>query len=484
MAWKPSLVLLGYIDEQISSKNQQSVGFTVSKVGGIPDWCVAGCEVPSCKRCGRKQSLVVQVYAPLDGGVHHRTLYLFTCVTQECWNRSHSWTCLRSQILDPSATKTTSRPPPSSSVSPYSSSGGGGSGGSGWFEENDDWGGGGNDNDGNGNTAPTNPYQHHRQHLSNTLLSSAPTTTTSTTPPQQQQHSLLDNAANRTGGTNLNNMNNPNTTSTTTTTTTTNVPPNTTPPTIAHVTHSMDTKLSIIEDDANANEAVCGAVGMVGGCEGEGVEASAVIEGPEGDMIAVDTPEQPTTDIPALFQAAAEIDANADVTFVPFFLVSEVEPNEDTAFSEHERELLLSYTHTTGHDLRQEDMAVGGDGQGDGVYEKDIAIHGDVLLHKFKKRISRSPQQVLRYSREEGASPLWLRGVGSGEGGGRCQHCGGPLTFEMQLTPQLLLHLRVTGSPGSAMEFGTVVVFTCAASCWADTDTTRAETLVVQAEVI
>lgn len=38
------------------------------------------------------------------------------------------------------------------------------------------------------------------------------------------------------------------------------------------------------------------------GCEGEGVEATAVIEGPEGDMIAVDTPEQPTTDIPALFQ--------------------------------------------------------------------------------------------------------------------------------------------------------------------------------------
>lgn len=42
-------------------------------------------------------------------------------------------------------------------------------------------------------------------------------------------------------------------------------------------------------------------MGIVG-CEGEGQEASAVIEGPEGDMIAVDTPEQPTTDIPALFK--------------------------------------------------------------------------------------------------------------------------------------------------------------------------------------
>lgn len=43
-----------------------------------------------------------------------------------------------------------------------------------------------------------------------------------------------------------------------------------------------------------------------------------------------------------------------------------------------------------------QDVAAAGDGQGDGVYEKDVAIHGDVLLHKFKKRISRSPQQVLR----------------------------------------------------------------------------------------
>lgn len=44
-------------------------------------------------------------------------------------------------------------------------------------------------------------------------------------------------------------------------------------------------------------------MGIVG-CGGEGVEASAVIEGSEEDMIAVDTPEQPTTDIPALFQAS------------------------------------------------------------------------------------------------------------------------------------------------------------------------------------
>lgn len=34
--------------------------------------------------------------------------------------------------------------------------------------------------------------------------------------------------------------------------------------------------------------------------------------------------------------------------------MSEVEPPEDLAFSEHERELLVHYTHNTGHDFREE----------------------------------------------------------------------------------------------------------------------------------
>ncbi|XP_045593705.1 programmed cell death protein 2-like isoform X2 [Procambarus clarkii] len=383
-----------------------------------------------CKRCGRRQSLVVQVYSPLEGSLYHRTLYVFACVTQECWNRSNSWTCLRSQILDPAAARTTS---PSSKSPPSVSSFGGES----WFQDEHDW--GGNDNDGNGNADNFN------------LASSS--------------QLYLDNMAKTGGGrSNLNNINS-NTAS------------------ITEVAQKMESKLNIIEDDPNANEAVCGAVGIVG-CEGEGVEATAVIEGSEGDMIAVDTPEQPTTDIPALFQEAAQIDANAEVTFLPFFMVSDVEPPEDVAFSDHERELLLRYTHTTGHDFREEEIAAGADGKGDGVYEKDIAIHGDVLLHKFKKRISRSPQQVLRYCREEGSSPLWLHPPGQSEVATKCQFCGGSMVFEMQITPQLVLHLRVAGVQGTPLEFGTVTVFTCAASCWNEKDIIKQEAVVVQCEVI
>lgn len=55
-----------------------------------------------------------------------------------------------------------------------------------------------------------------------------------------------------------------------------------------------------------------------------------------------------------VLQEATQIDANADVSFIPFYLVSEAEPAEDLAFSEHERELLVHYTHNTGHDFREE----------------------------------------------------------------------------------------------------------------------------------
>ncbi|XP_071521073.1 programmed cell death protein 2-like [Panulirus ornatus] len=399
MASKPHIVLLGYPDEQITSRNQQMVNFSVSKLGGTPDWCVSGCEIPICKRCGRRQSLVVQVYAPLEGSVHHRTLYVFACVTQDCWNRPQSWTCLRSQILDPAAVRTSAPASKSpSSVSSYC--------GETWFQDEHDW--GGNDNDGNGNADNLN------------LASSS--------------QLYLDNMAKSGGGrSNLNNINS-NTNS------------------ITEVTQKMESKLNIIEDDANANEAVCGAVGIVG-CEGEGTEASAVIEGPEGDMIAVDTPEQPTADIPALFQ----ID---HITVVEFFFFN------------------------FGNSVLFQEIPVGGDGKGDAVYEKDVAIHGDVLLHKFKKRVSRSPHQILRYCREEGASPLWLHPPGPSEVATKCQHCGGAMTFEMQITPQLILHLNVPGVQGTPLEFGNVVLFTCSASCWNEKDTVKQEAIVVQCEVI
>lgn len=58
------------------------------------------------------------------------------------------------------------------------------------------------------------------------------------------------------------------------------------------------------------------------------------------------------------------------------------------------------------------------------------------------------------------------------------------MVFELQLTPQMIIHLRVSGVQGTPLEFGTVTVFTCLASCWSDKDTVRQEAIVVQSEVI
>lgn len=107
---------------------------------------------------------------------------------------SVSWTCLRSQILDPAAVRTSAPASKSpSSMSSYC--------GETWFQDEHDW--GGNDNDGNGNTDNLN------------LASSS--------------QLYLDNMAKSGGGrSNLNNINS-NTTS------------------ITEVTQKMESKLNIIE---------------------------------------------------------------------------------------------------------------------------------------------------------------------------------------------------------------------------------------------
>ena len=40
--------------------------------------------------------------------------------------------------------------------------------------------------------------------------------------------------------------------------------------------------------------------------------------------------------------------------FVSYFISTGLEPQENTDFTEHERELLLRYTHNTGHELQDE----------------------------------------------------------------------------------------------------------------------------------
>ncbi|XP_072236476.1 programmed cell death protein 2 isoform X2 [Leuresthes tenuis] len=104
-----------------------------------------------------------------------------------------------------------------------------------------------------------------------------------------------------------------------------------------------------------------------------------------------------------------------------------------------------------------------------GLAEADLdemAMHeteDNKAFQRFKKKIAREPHQVIRYSR--GGSPLWVSAqhIPSDENIPPCT-CGAKRTFEFQVMPQLLNNLCVD-STGASIDWGTLVVYTCSASC-------------------
>uniref|UniRef100_A0A3B4YSV4 Programmed cell death 2 n=1 Tax=Seriola lalandi dorsalis TaxID=1841481 RepID=A0A3B4YSV4_SERLL len=85
------------------------------------------------------------------------------------------------------------------------------------------------------------------------------------------------------------------------------------------------------------------------------------------------------------------------------------------------------------------------------------------VLQRFKKKIAPEPHQVVRYSR--GGSPLWIspQHVPSDQDIPPCT-CGAKRTFEFQVMPQLLNSLCVDAK-GASIDWGTLAVYTCSASC-------------------
>ncbi|KAK6926166.1 Programmed cell death protein 2, C-terminal [Dillenia turbinata] len=84
----------------------------------------------------------------------------------------------------------------------------------------------------------------------------------------------------------------------------------------------------------------------------------------------------------------------------------------------------------------------------------------------FQVRISKAPDQVLRYSRGARAKPLWPMSGGRPSKADipKCCYCGGPRIFEFQILPQLLYYFGVKNDVDS-LDWATLVVYTCEASC-------------------
>ncbi|CAH9096031.1 unnamed protein product [Cuscuta epithymum] len=84
----------------------------------------------------------------------------------------------------------------------------------------------------------------------------------------------------------------------------------------------------------------------------------------------------------------------------------------------------------------------------------------------FQERISCAPEQVLRYCRYPKAKPLWPMSSGQPSESDirRCSYCSGSRVFEFQILPQLLYYFNV-GNDANSLDWATMVVYTCEASC-------------------
>ncbi|NWU60992.1 PDCD2 protein, partial [Pterocles burchelli] len=88
----------------------------------------------------------------------------------------------------------------------------------------------------------------------------------------------------------------------------------------------------------------------------------------------------------------------------------------------------------------------------------------DKIFQTFKERIAAEPEQIIRYCRG-GEGPIWVSGENIPEEKDipNCL-CGAKRIFEFQIMPQLLNHLQVD-SLGESIDWGTLVVYTCADNC-------------------
>ncbi|NXG51957.1 PDD2L protein, partial [Psilopogon haemacephalus] len=151
--------------------------------------------------------------------------------------------------------------------------------------------------------------------------------------------------------------------------------------------------------------------------------------------------------------------------FQPFYIaVVNEEDYTDFLDTEHADKLLKEYQQREGVDLEQL-MSESFAGEGDGEkYEKSEVKGRDQTFHKFMKRVSVCPEQILRYSR--GGQPLFITcpPANIDKGIPACSNCGGSRVFEFQLMPALVSMLQ--SDSDLSVEFGTVLVYTCERSCW------------------
>ncbi|NXV33806.1 PDD2L protein, partial [Rissa tridactyla] len=169
--------------------------------------------------------------------------------------------------------------------------------------------------------------------------------------------------------------------------------------------------------------------------------------------------------------------SSSDPVFQPFY-ISVVDEEDYTGYldTEHADKLLKEYQQREGVDLEQlMSGSFAGEG-GNEKYEKSEIKSRDHTFHKFMKRISVCPEQILRYS--WGGQPLFITSPPASidQGIPACSNCGSNRIFEFQLMPALVSMLQ--SDSDLSVEFGTALVYTCERSCWPPNHQTPLEEFV------
>ncbi|NXH52462.1 PDD2L protein, partial [Rhabdornis inornatus] len=157
--------------------------------------------------------------------------------------------------------------------------------------------------------------------------------------------------------------------------------------------------------------------------------------------------------------------ADSAPMFQPFYInVVDEEDYMGLLDTHHADKLLKEYQQRECVDLEQMMSESFAGEDGNEKYEKSEVKSWDHTFHKFMKRISVCPEQILRYSWD--GQPLFITcpPANLDQGIPACSNCGSSRVFEFQLMPTLVSMLQ--SDSDLSVEFGTVIVYTCERSCW------------------
>ncbi|XP_033755990.1 programmed cell death protein 2-like [Pecten maximus] len=451
--------LLGVPDEKVGSR---TTDFTTNKIGGLPDWIIPGSKIPACRSCSRVMSLAAQLYCPLDGSPYHRTLYLFSCHNKICWGKSESWTALRSQKLDESFATKAEKPEKVKPSATFED----------WGVAADDWG------------VDADDWETVSDDCKSGSTNSIAEDTLSDTQIKGQRsdinrgHDLGTNWRDALVGSGagkdecISEMS-------------------------SHTCESQDEAgVLLTEGDSDLHGEMAQLnVHDFEDSESEKSDSNIVMD---TDSISMKVTEEGVEEMMNLLANKSQSQGQncsgqgqsssgdychgnePSLDFESYYISVFNEPEAVEENSSHIQELLRNYELKEGGDLDSL-PAEGKKGMKGGAetYEEDHVVHGDKYFYKFSKRIAVCPQQCIRY--HWNGNPLYIsRPDPKLTSTLVCNNCGGQAVYELQLLPALVNFLHVQDKSDPATEFGTVILYSCRASCWMETDITRAEVTIVQ----